>query len=98
MLIDEALIAYLEDLSCLTLTGDEKNRLEGDLSEILGGMAQLSALDTQGVPERSHPFDHVNAFREDSVKPSLGRELILQNVPVSDGVMFIAPKAVEEAS
>jgi len=95
MLIDEALISYLEDLSCLTLTGDEKARLAGDLNDILGGMARLSALDTENVPERSHPFDHVNAFREDAAAASFDRELILRNAPVSDGVMFIAPKTVE---
>jgi len=95
MLIDESLISYLEDLSCLTLTGDEKARLAGDLENILSHMARLSELDTEGVPERSHPFDHVNAFRGDAVTPSLGRELILQNAPVSDGEMFIAPKTVE---
>ena len=98
MLIDEALISYLEDLSCLKLTVAEKRRLLGDLEEILSGMARLSELDTENVPERSHPFDRVNAFREDAVTPSFDRELILRNAPVSDGEMFIAPQTVEEAS
>ena len=95
MLIDESLIAYLEDLSCLTLADDEKARLAGDLNAILGGMAQLSKLDTEGVPERSHPFDQVNAFREDIAKPSLDRALILQNAPERNDSMFVAPRTVE---
>jgi len=95
MLIDEALISYLGDLSCLTLTGEEKVRLAGDLAEILDGMARLSELDTEGVPERSHPFDHVNALREDVITPSFDRALILRGAPASDGEMFVAPKTVE---
>ena len=96
MQIDEGLIAYLEDLSRLTLSEDEKRRLKGDLSEILGGMARLGELNTEGVPERSHPFDHVNAFREDAVQASFARELILRNAPQREGSMLIAPKTVEE--
>ena len=94
MQIDEGLIAYLEELSCLALSEGEKQRLKGDLGDILGGMACLSGMDTQGVPERSHPFDHVNAFREDIVQASFDRELILRNAPEQDGSMFLAPKTV----
>jgi aspartyl/glutamyl-tRNA(Asn/Gln) amidotransferase C subunit len=94
-MIDANLIAYLEDLSCLTLTPEEKIQLEGDLGDILAGMAQLSALNTAGVPERSHPFDHSNAFREDVVRSSFARELILQNAAQHNGEMFAAPQTVE---
>ena len=96
MRIDENLITYLEELSCLSLSEEEKQRLKGDLGDILGGMACLSGVDTQGVPERSHPFDNVNAFREDIVQASFDRELILRNAPTRDDRMFLAPKTVEE--
>jgi len=98
MRIDENLISYLEELSCLTLSDEEKRRLKDDLGDILGGMARLGELNTEGVPERSHPFDHVNAFREDAVQASFDRELILRNAPEQDGGMFLAPKTVEEGS
>jgi aspartyl-tRNA(Asn)/glutamyl-tRNA(Gln) amidotransferase subunit C len=95
MLIDEKLIDYLEDLSCLTLSDEEKRQLAGDFEKILGYMERLDGLDTGGAPERSHPFDHVNAFREDEAKGSFDRELILQNAPERNDEMFIAPKTVE---
>lgn len=95
MQIDAKLIAYLEDLSCLTLSEDEKLRLTGDLRDILSGMARLGGLDTEGVPERSHPFDNANSFRDDEAKISIDRELVLQNAPVRNDAMFIAPKTVE---
>jgi len=93
--MDDKLIAYLEDLSYLTLSDEEKTRLTGDLQEILRGMARLSELDTSGVPERSHPFDAVNAFREDMTLPSFERELILENAPNRNDEMFIAPGTID---
>jgi aspartyl/glutamyl-tRNA(Asn/Gln) amidotransferase C subunit len=95
MQIDDELISYLEDLSCLTLSDGEKTRLKGDLQEILDYMARLGELNTEGVSERSHPFDNVNVFRDDEVRPSFDRELILKNAAVKNDEMFIAPKTVE---
>ena len=95
MQIDEKLIDYLENLSCLTLSSEEEQQLSGDLKKILSYMERLGELDTDGVPERSHPFDAVNAFRDDEVKPSFDREFILQNAPFRNGETFIAPKTVE---
>jgi aspartyl-tRNA(Asn)/glutamyl-tRNA(Gln) amidotransferase subunit C len=95
MHIDSKLISYLEDLSCLALSADEKTSLTGDLQKILDYMARLGELDTSGVPERSHPFDDVNAFRDDVTRPSFERELILQNAPARNDAFTIAPRTVE---
>ena len=95
MQINEKLIAYLENLSCLTLSDKEKLQLTGDLKKILSSMARLGELNTEGVPERSHPFDNVNDFRNDEVQASFDRELILKNAPARNAEMFIAPKTVE---
>jgi aspartyl-tRNA(Asn)/glutamyl-tRNA(Gln) amidotransferase subunit C len=96
MIIHEKLISYLEDLSCLTYSNNEKSRLIGDLREILGNMERLGEINTEGVPERSHPFDNVNAFRADEVETSFDRELILQNAPDRNDAMIIAPRTVEQ--
>jgi aspartyl-tRNA(Asn)/glutamyl-tRNA(Gln) amidotransferase subunit C len=95
MQIDDKLISYLEDLSCLALPAGEKSRLAGDLEKILNSMARLTELNTDGVQERSHPFDNVNAFRDDEVRPSFDRELILKNAPVRNDEFIVAPKTVE---
>jgi aspartyl/glutamyl-tRNA(Asn/Gln) amidotransferase, C subunit len=93
--IDDNLIDYLEKLSCLTFSDEEKSRLPGDLKKVLDYMERLGELDTEGVLERSHPFDNNNSFREDEVQPSFDRELILKNAPLRNDEMFIAPKTVE---
>jgi len=95
MQMDEKLISYLENLSCLTLPDAEKQRIMGDLGKILSGMARLGELNTEAVPERSHPFDNANAFRDDKTQASFDRELILKNAPNRSGKMFIAPKTIE---
>jgi aspartyl-tRNA(Asn)/glutamyl-tRNA(Gln) amidotransferase subunit C len=95
MQIDSKLISYLEDLSCLALSDGEKTSLTGDLQKILDYMARLSEIDTNGVNERSHPFDDVNAFRDDEVRASFERELILKNAPVKNDEFTVAPKTVE---
>ena len=95
MQIDDKLISYIEDLSCLTLSDDEKKRISVDLQKILDYMARLSELDTAGVSGRSHPFDNVNAFRDDEVRSSFDRELILKNAPVKNKEMIAAPKTIE---
>ena len=63
--------------------------------DIINNMARLNELDTAGVPERSHSFDTVNAFRNDHVYASFDRELILRNAPARNEEMFIAPRTVE---
>ena len=95
MRADENLIDYLEDLSYLTLSEGEKRQLSEDLNKILNYMARLNELDTDGVSERSHPFDNINAFREDEVNVSFPRELIIKNAPARSSEMFIAPKTVD---
>ena len=92
MQIDDKLIEYLEGLSCLRLSDEEKQKISVDLEKILLYMDRLGELDTEGVPELSHPFGNVNAFRDDTVAPSFDRELILQNAPETQNGMFVAPR------
>lgn len=95
MKIDDKLIGYLEDLSRLTLTGEEKEQAKTDLTGIIGYMAKLGELDTKGLPALSHPFAATNRFREDEVTQSYERAEILANAPVKTGEYFKAPKTVE---
>ncbi|MCL2763485.1 MAG: Asp-tRNA(Asn)/Glu-tRNA(Gln) amidotransferase subunit GatC [Treponema sp.] len=95
MHIDNNLLSYLEDLSCLTLSDKEKSRLADDLQKIVNGIAPLSDLHTDGVAECSHVFCNSNVFRDDTVHPSFDRELILKNAPVRNKEFFIAPKTME---
>ena len=64
MQITDELIGYIGDLSRLYLSDEEKERAKKDLSDVLDYTEKLNELDTEGLPEMSHPFEAVNRFRE----------------------------------
>ena len=98
-LIDEKLIHYLEDLSFISLSGEERGRICADLKSIIAGMELLSELDAGSASQQAlasfvtNPF--VTALRKDEVIPSFSRGEILKNAPEANGETFIVPKAVE---
>ncbi len=61
-------IAHLAQLSSLQLTDDELVSLQADISNILGYVAQLSELDTEGVEPTYQVTDLENVWREDVVQ------------------------------
>ena len=107
MQIDAALISYLEDLSCLAFSDEERSRLIIDLQKTINSLNLLGELDTNGVHECASPwdssmdesmdasYDTANIFRADEILPSLDRKLLLKNAPVKNEEFFIAPKTVE---
>lgn len=96
MRIDDELIAYLEGLTRLRLSEEEKKRTKGDLEEILSYIDRIGRLDTQGVEPLFHPFPFTNIFRQDLPEASLDRELILSNAPERKNGCFKVPKTVEQ--
>lgn len=95
IIIDDKLIAYLEELSRLRLTDEDKEKAKTDLTRILDYVDKLNELDTEGVDPMSHPFDFTNNFRKDEVGASFDRELILKNAPKKKDGCFQVPKTVE---
>lgn len=95
MKITDELIGYIGDLSRLYLSEEEKERAKKDLSDILDYTEKLNELDTDGLPEMSHPFDAVNCFRQDVVTNGDDRENLLSNAPERKGSYFKVFKTVE---
>ena len=95
MKINDELITYLESLSKLELTTQEREQVKNELGALIGYVAKLSEVDTEGTPALSHPFGVVNRFREDVVEPSLPRELVLRSAPKKDEQCYQVPQTVE---
>ncbi len=95
MTIDNKLIEYLEELSRLRLTEEEKEKAKADLSSIINYVDKLNELDTENTEAMSHPFDYTNNFRKDEAGSSFDRELILMNAPQKKNGCFRVPKTVE---
>ena len=95
MVIDDKLIQYLEDLSRLHLTEEEKEKSKEELGKILNYVDMLNELDTTGVEEMSHPFNFTNNFREDEAVNTENREALLANAPEQKDGCFKVPQTVE---
>lgn len=95
MIIDDKLIEYLEALTRLELTANEREKAKKDLSSILQYIDLLNELDTEGVTPMSHVLPIQNVMREDEVKPSFEREEILKNAPQQKNGCYKVPKAVD---
>ena len=93
IVIDDTLIRYLEDLSFISLSADERKRIASDLENILRGMELLSQLDTGEVQVPS--LDHTAALRKDEVRASLPREDVIKNAAQTNGETFVVPQTVE---
>lgn len=95
MTIDEKLISRLEQLARLELLPEEKERLRGDLNNILAMVEKLQELDTTGVEPLVYINEEVNVLRDDEVKNQVSREDALKNAPKSDGTYFRVPKVID---
>lgn len=95
MKITEEMVDYVSILSRLKLPQEEKERMTGELEQILVYMDVLDGLDTSGVEPMSHVFPLKNVLRSDEVVPFGDRAELLANAPVPDEEAFLVPKTVE---
>lgn len=85
---------YLEILSQISLTEEEKQETAGELKKILAYMEKLEELDTDGVEPMSHVFPVQNVFREDIVEREDQRDALLENAPQKKERQYLVPKTV----
>jgi aspartyl-tRNA(Asn)/glutamyl-tRNA(Gln) amidotransferase subunit C len=95
--ITRAEVVHVAQLARLALTDAEIEVLTGELAAILEHAAQVSALDTAGVPPTAHPLPLVNVLRADEVRPSLPRDEVLDAAPAAEDGRFRVPRILGEA-
>ena len=78
MEITKEMVDYVSTLSRLKLDEAAKEKMQGELQQIIAYMDVLNTLDTEGVEPMSHVFPVKNVLREDEVKPSTPREALLR--------------------
>ena len=87
-------VARLATLSSLQLSDDEIDNMRTDLEGILGYIAQLSELDTDGVLPTYQVTGLENVWREDEVQPSVAREQLVSLAPESANEQIKVPKVL----
>ncbi len=83
-------------LARLLLSEAELDQMTGQLGKVLEYVALLREVDTAGVEPMAHPLDVVDAFRDDEVRPSLGRDQALANAPSRDVECYRVPAVLGE--
>jgi len=90
--ITRADVEHVAELARLALTDDEIERFTEELGAILEHAAQVSSLDTAGVPPTAHPLPLVNVLRPDEVRPGLDRDEVLAQAPAAEDGRFRVPR------
>jgi aspartyl-tRNA(Asn)/glutamyl-tRNA(Gln) amidotransferase subunit C len=95
MSLDAAAVAKIARLARIRLTEDETLHLAAELSQVLGWVDELRAVDTEGVEPMTSVVGARLKTRADIVDPATTREDILANAPDSMAGFFLVPKVVE---
>ena len=95
--LTRAQVEHVARLARLALTDEELDALTTELAAILEHAAQVSALDTAGVPPTAHPLPLVNVFRADVTRPGLDRDDVLAAAPEAEDGRFRVPRILGEA-
>ncbi len=94
--IDRKTVEHVARLARLGLTGDDKDRLAGELSGILGHVEILSRLNTDGVEPLYHILPVRNVLREDEAAESGVRDDVLKHAPKAKPPFFVVPNVLED--
>ena len=82
-------------LARLGLSDEETDRLQQQLSQILGHMQLIDQLDTSAIPPTAQVIPVSTVMREDLPRPSAPVEEILENAPRREGDFFKVPPVLE---
>ena len=85
-------VKYVAKLAELEFDDKDIGKFTLQLDKILDHVANISSVDTEGVPPTSHILDIKNVFREDKVKESIPQEDALENAPDRKSDGFKVPK------
>ena len=96
MTIDKETVEKVAHLARLELAEDEKEKMIGDMSKILGFMAKLNEINTSGVEPLVYMTEEINVLRDDVVKHEVTHKEALQNAPKHDENYFLVPKVIEK--
>ena len=96
MSVDKATVVRIAHLARIRVPEGELDRLAGELNTILGFVAQLDEVDTDGVePMASGVEGMALRRREDAVTDGDCRDKVLANAPEARDGYFVVPKVIE---
>ena len=85
-------IKHLAHLSRLEFSKEELEEMQGDMGKILEFVAQIDALDLEGVEPLTQMSESTDVMRDDQAKGMLPKEEALKNAPDANSDYFRVPK------
>jgi len=83
-------VERIAKLARIGLSADEVSKMSAELGQILQFVEQLQSVDIEGVVATDQVNGLVDVTREDVVRPSMNRDLLLSNAPASrDGYVVV---------
>ena len=100
MAIDRAQVRHVAHLARLSLSAAEEEKFAAQLSQVLGYIEKLNAVDVTGIEPLAFagdqdPSQAKAALRDDRALPSLPREEALSGAPARDAQAFLVPRIIE---
>ena len=95
MNITKEQLKHIANLSNLNFSDEELDKYLVDMTGIVDFVNQLNEINTDDVEITTSILGEYNIFREDEVKESFDRELLLKNAPDSQDGMFKIPKVID---
>ena len=89
-------VASLARLARIELSETELEVLAPQLDVILESVARVSEVAAQEIPPTSHALPLTNVFRDDELRPSLPRDVLLAAAPAAEQMRFRVPRILEE--
>lgn len=95
MSLDKATVARIAALARIRVPEEDLDGLAEELSNILGWIEQLNAVDTADVPPMSQASEQKLRWRADEVTEGGIPEKVLANAPAAKDGYFTVPKVIE---
>jgi aspartyl-tRNA(Asn)/glutamyl-tRNA(Gln) amidotransferase subunit C len=90
MTLDREAVLHIARLARIDLTADEIEMYASQLSDIIGHFDVLNAVDTEGVEPTAHTLPLRNVLANDTSRPSLPQDEVLEMAPnVEDGYLRV---------
>jgi aspartyl-tRNA(Asn)/glutamyl-tRNA(Gln) amidotransferase subunit C len=96
MSLERAQVEQIALLARISLTPEEVDLFQDQLSQLLEQFQVLSELDTTDVPPTGHAVDLQAVMRDDDDEDSLDPEEVLSNAPNPEGEYFRVKAVLEE--
>lgn len=87
-------VKKVANLARLSLTENEIQSLQDDMSSILDFISQINEVETSNIEPTAHVLDIKNVFREDKTEKSLDREKIMELAPEKSNGFIVVPKVI----